>query len=180
MGYPCSTLNGFRLRLWLGFCSLSLGSSIYLLWRSRQLLVFKLIDWIGYGPYIDQLRSWSLSLLDPQECLDDTLTDWLLYCLPDGLWSIAYMLCIDAWALSKLPHANYSLYIRSGLISICPLSGIITELMQGIGWLGGTYDWRDLFCYSIPLFIYLISIWTTTNKKKAPLTTSEQLSATSK
>lgn len=149
----------------LGFLCLFLGALIYLLWRQKELLGFQLLDACGLGPCIDAIRSRATTLLDPTEYMDNPYVDFLLYSLPDGLWTLGYMLCIHTWiSISEFR----SLTQRLCLISICPLLGIGTELLQAVGWLNGTFDWGDLLAYGVPFIIYLSrTSWNIINQKRS-------------
>lgn len=137
-------MKSFDLRYILGIISFLLGVSIYLLWRDIHHLVFYLFDSIGLSSPILFLRN-LFSFVNPPE--------WVLYSLPDGLWSLAYILIIDA-AVGKYSE----LKIRLFWISIIPIIGILSEIMQLSGWLIGTFDPIDLISYTLPLIIYTIYI----------------------
>lgn len=116
-----------------------IGGSIYMLFRSKTLLGFQLLDVIGLSDIVDQLRS-SASNLHP--------CDFIVYCLPDGLWAIAYILLIDHF------FQNESLKKQLLWASIIPAIGFLSELLQAIGFMPGVFDICDLLCYAIPYAVY--------------------------
>jgi hypothetical protein len=65
------------------------------------------------------------------------------------LWAAAYILTIDSlmFRQSVMPRI-----LVSGII---PVIGAVSELLQLIGLLPGTFDVADLLCYLIPYLLYL-------------------------
>ncbi len=123
-----------------GIISLFCGAVIYLLFRSKQLVGFELLNRIGAEPWADKLRSYTAQV---------SLPNFIIYSLPGGLWSLGYILIID-WLFG-----NQTSMTRSVWSAIIPLLGIASEILQGLGWLPGTYDICDLFFYAIPYVVYL-------------------------
>lgn len=130
-----------KYRLPLGIALLIIGATLYLLFRSRQHLGFMLLDTIGLGSLTDSLRS-MVADVHPAE--------FIIFALPDGLWTISYILIIS--------HICRNQQLNSRLIwaSVIPALGIISELLQAIGIVPGVFDFADLACYSLPLVIYII------------------------
>lgn len=129
----------YRLPLGIGF--LIIGATLYLLFRSRQHLGFMLLDAIGLGSLTDSLRC-MVADVHPAE--------FIIFALPDGLWTISYILIIS--------HICRNQQLNSRLIwaSVIPALGIISELLQAIGIVPGIFDFADLACYSLPLVVYII------------------------
>ena len=130
-----------KYRLPLGIVFLIIGATLYLLFRSRQHLGFMLLDTIGLGSLTDSLRS-MVADVHPAE--------FIIFALPDGLWTISYILIIS--------HICRNQQLSSRLIwaSVIPALGIISELLQAIGIVPGVFDFADLACYSLPLVVYII------------------------
>jgi hypothetical protein len=65
------------------------------------------------------------------------------------LWAAAYILTIDSlmFRQSVMPRI-----LVSGII---PVIGAVSELLQLIGLLPGTFDVADLLCYLVPYLLYL-------------------------
>jgi hypothetical protein len=100
------------------------------------------LDVVGLMPFIEDWRTMAF-LWQPSE--------FVVYSLPGGLWSAAYILLVHA----LLEH--HTAVLRITVASIIPMVGIVSELMQSAGLLPGTYQLTDLWCYALPLFILLIS-----------------------
>ena len=121
---------------------LVVGGLLYLLFRPRTLLLFHVADAMGLSSVITQCRSAVEGI---------TLPDWVVYCLPNALWTGAYVLLVDG--VMKGRPVKWRLLMTA----IIPVLGLMSELMQAFGWLPGTFDWWDVVAYSIPYLIYLVS-----------------------
>lgn len=115
------------------------GAVMYLLLRDRSLLGFSLLDHLGAGAWADRARA---------AVAGTDLPEWVIYCLPDGLWALSYILLIDV-IMERQPFHK-----RMAWTSVIPLIGTASELLQAIGWTPGVYDMIDLICYLLPLVIY--------------------------
>lgn len=127
----------------LAFLCLLMGSGIYLLFRSRHHLVFKFVDALGFGPLVDSMRT---------GVSDFNLSEFVCFALPDGLWSLSYILFMDS-----IFH-NSTISSRLLWCSIIPLIGATSELLQFAAILPGVFDSLDLVAYLLPLILYLLSI----------------------
>lgn len=78
-----------------------------------------------------------------------SLPSFVVFNLPGGLWSASYMLVMHPLVRHE------SLQRRIATITAIPMLGIVSELMQVVGWLPGTFDTLDLICYALPVIIYL-------------------------
>ena len=128
----------------LGVVFLMWGCAIYLLFRSKSLNIYQGCMFLGLSDTIDSLRyavqHWNI-------------TEWVRYSLPDGLYSAAYILIIDAiWK-------NDNRLIKFIIILLIPTVTISSELLQYFGLVKGTFDMYDLICYSVPPMIYFIYIY---------------------
>ena len=133
---------GKNRRLWLSIALIAIGGMIYMLFRPRTLLLFVAADAIGLGHAVDSLRA---------ICLAQVLPDFAVYCLPNGLWALAYVVLID-WVMQA-----YALRTRLLTASFIPLLGAASELAQAFGWLPGTYDAGDMWCYLLPWIGYALA-----------------------
>lgn len=123
----------------LGISFLVCGCAIYLLFRSKTLNIYNWCSALGLSTPIDTLRIWVRNWNIP---------DFVRFCLPDGLYSAAYILLIDAiW------HTDKGI-IKNIIILLVPLVTISSELLQLFGIVRGTFDIYDLVCYSFPLLVY--------------------------
>ena len=100
----------------------AIGASIYVGWRSTDILVFDWIDAIGGSDLIVRPKT--------------ELPFWVLYALPDGLWVYAY----TSWML--LIWRRPSLWVWSGLIL-----AVGAEVGQLMGFVSGTYSLLDVAFY---------------------------------
>lgn len=114
------------------------GVSIYLLWRDEHLLIHRVLHACQLHPMLDTIRS---------QAADIYLPEWVRFALPDGLWSMSYILTIDALVKRDYLWA-----------SVIPAIGILSELMQWTGWLPGTFDLCDLLAYGLPYLLYVLII----------------------
>ncbi len=116
------------------------GSYIYIAFRPLSLLMFSWFDSINIMNIIEKIR---------RVPIFNTSSNFVIYNLPNGLWATSYILIMDAiWMPSIKPQIIFS--------SIMPIVGIVSELLQKIGVLEGTYDMRDLICYTLPYIVYIL------------------------
>lgn len=127
---------------------LAAGGLIYLLFRPTTLLLFRIINATGLDRQVEQWRTAA------QAC---SLSDFTVYCLPNGLWAGAYVLAIDS-AYASRPAAT-----RMAWAAVIPALGIISELLQVVAVVPGTPDWKDALCYAAPYLIYILYIRLTKN-----------------
>lgn len=140
MKYLPNTKTCVVSEVFLGLFCLVCGCAIYLLFRSRTLNLYQWCKAIGLSDVIDTLRehvqNWSIS-------------EFIKFSLPDGLYSAAYIFIIDAiWHVGNPPTK----YI---IILFVPFVAIANEILQFFGFAKGTFDIYDLVCYALPLLIYI-------------------------
>lgn len=143
MSNNCSVIskNPCRVKFITGVILLFAGCAIYLLFRSQSIRLYVWCKALGLDGILDQARK-------SAGCV--SLSDFVLYSLPDGLYCAAYILMTDAvW------HNNKSLQ-RIATVSAIPLVAIVYELMQGLNMVSGTFDVVDILCYCVPLGIYIL------------------------
>jgi hypothetical protein len=131
------------MKLISGVASLLAGAVIYLLFRSKNLLGFVLLNRIGVEPWADSMRSYTA---------DVWLPDVVVNSLPGGLWALGYILVIDSI------FGNQSRSTRIVWASVIPLLGVCSEVLQGVGLLPGVFDPWDLACYALPFIIFVTRI----------------------
>ena len=118
------------------------GGLLYVLYRPQTLLLFHVADSMGLLPVIDSWQQWA-SAWRP--------APFVVYSLPAGLWALSYVLIVVVLAASFPPKG------RLAAVTLIPLLGAASELMQGAGLLPGTFDWADLALYLAPLAILTIN-----------------------
>lgn len=127
------------IQVLLGVLCLLVGISIYLLFRSESITLYRWMAAIGVTDAIAPLRQ-SVSHWD--------VSPFVRFSLPDGLYCLSYILLMDAvWQRSRRP-------LRLIAASLIPLIAITHELLQVAGLARGTFDWSDLLCYTLPLIGY--------------------------
>lgn len=133
----------------VGVLSLSVGGSLYLLYRPETLVMFEVCKYLGIYDFIISVR--------PQY----TINSWVVYSLPDGLWLLAYILLMAAlWNFDVLKSLRASFPLV--------LMAIGSEFLQIPRLIPGVFDWLDLICYvgaCIIGFIYVIIINNHLNKQ---------------
>jgi len=135
----------------LSILSLLAGGLIYVLARPKNLLLFLVAEHIRLDDTINTMRAH----------LDFThWPEWAIYNLPGAFWSLSYILFVDIFA------SQLSLSLRLLLVGIIPFVGFISEILQYVGILPGTYDTIDAICYAVPFVIYaIITIITHSSEK---------------
>ena len=115
-----------------------IGGLIYLAFRSESLLMFSWARDIGIERLIDHLRI----IMQPYY----PSSEWILFSLPDGLWTLSYVILMGAiWKFQIREHR-----IMIGLI---PTIAICSELLQAFGIFPGSFDVSDLLTYIGSLLI---------------------------
>ncbi len=132
-----------KLKPIAGTICLMAGMAIYVLFRTNKLLGFSVAESMGLAPVINRLRCATAHLQPPY---------FVKFCLPDMLWTTAYMLFIDH------VFEKHCLKQRWLWASIIPLVGILSELLQIPHIVPGTFDALDLLAYLLPLLVYTIII----------------------
>ena len=129
-----------RLQILAGVILLVAGGLIYTLFRPTTLLGFRITDTIGLSPLIN---NWRTALATQQPAT------FIVYCLPNGLWSAAFILIMDRL------FAHQPLRQRLCWTAVIPGIGITAELLQAVGIVPGTFDWLDILCYAVPYLVYV-------------------------
>lgn len=140
------SVNGWRgmavwLQVLLAAAVLAAGGTVYLLFRPRSLLLFRVVDALRLTDAVGRWREATAGIILPQ---------WVVYCLPDALWTTAYLLLIDALLRPTPPRR------RLPYTAVLPAVGLASEGLQAVGLLPGTFDWLDLLAYTLPLALYIV------------------------
>ncbi len=124
---------------------ISIGELVYILYRPLTLYMFKPLEQMGLLDDVRTLRS--AHWLPPIE----TVPEWVVYSLPDGMWLLSYMFAMEfIWN-------NDSKHIRLFFVWTMPVAIIAHEFCQLMGLASGTWDILDLTSYSIAIIIYLLT-----------------------
>lgn len=109
-----------------------IGGFIYIAFRTTSLLMFKWFDILGLSDAIYTIRA---GVSDYK-----IASSWVLYSLPDGLWTMSYVIVMAAlWDFDYCRHYLIVLFI--------PFLAIASEILQVFGLVHGTFDWVDLITY---------------------------------
>ena len=120
---------------------LTVGGATYLLFRPCTLLMFRLVDALGAMAALERFR-------ESASAIGARLPEWVVYCLPNGLWSAAYVLTVD----TLLKPSRGKLVVAG----IMPAAGAFSEWLQAAGVLRGTFDALDIVAYLLPYVVYLV------------------------
>ena len=128
------------IKIMSAFISFFVGGIIYITFRSTSLRMFTWINEIGLTVPVTSLRMATQNY---------KVNDFILYCLPDGLWVTSYILVMDAlWSNNRKQQMLWC--------CLLPIIGILSEILQLFNLVDGTFDYKDLLCYAFPYIIYLI------------------------
>lgn len=132
-----------HVKLTVSIVSLFIGGAIYVLFRPTTLLLFRTLRDVGMMGAVERMR----------ECAAGwNLPGFVVNCLPNGLWVVAYILLMDVlWR-------NHSELTRLRWASIIPLAGCVAEAGQWFGYIPGTFDFWDFVCYAAPFVVYKLII----------------------
>ena len=140
MFYVLSHKAKITTKVLLAAIMLFVGSSIYLLFRSKALYIYKWCTALGLSNFIDK----SLSVV-----IYCVLFSFVKYIIPNEQYCAAYILAMDAIWQKECG------WQKSVAIFSVPLFTICSEILQYYGIVKGTFDYCDLVCYAIPPTTYL-------------------------
>lgn len=116
-----------RLIKWLlVFFPLLVGGLIYVGYRKKTLLMFKWFEYLGVSNLVEIYRNFII-LIEPQEII--------VYNLPNGLWSLSFIVFIHIIASNKLKKILY-------IVVVCIILGF--EVFQ-LWFIPGTFCLYDFF-----------------------------------
>lgn len=119
------------------------GGLIYVLYRPPSLLLFRVADYVGLTPYVEQIQD-NVSYI--------YMPSFVINSLPAGLWTASYL--IFMYINTRFHNRGAKLLLSLPL----PASAIVLEFLQLTEWFPGTFDLWDLVCYIIPMIIFIKSI----------------------
>lgn len=128
----------------LSFLLIFIGGSIYIVYRPKSIMVFKIIDYLGLTDFVDMLRN------NIQNHI--TLPPLFINCIPAGLWTASYLILM--YSRTRFIDRKTRMFLALPL----PISMIVLEFLQLAGWCTGTFDIYDLVCYIIPMIVFIKSI----------------------
>jgi hypothetical protein len=116
--------------------SLFTGGYIYILFRDSSLLLFGWIEKLGAGSMTVIVREQTLPF-------GNSLPQWVLFSLPDGLWLFSYV-CFTLYLWQNSLTKSALLWVF-----FLPVLAILHEFAQLIEIMDGTFDPLDIFFYCI-------------------------------
>lgn len=129
-----------------------IGILLYLTFRVETLKIFKWVDYLGLGSFVNFLKTNSLLLgLD--------IPDWVIYNLPFTLWVFSFTyLVLSIWKF-KITSINIL------WVFLIPIIAIFSEIFQAFGFINGTFDFKDLIMNTVSsvlpfLIIFFIKLKT--------------------
>lgn len=112
------------------FLPLFLGGLVYILFRSKSLIMFEWFTYLKLDRLLDSLRAHLIGF-------KAFLPQWIYYSIPDGLWIYSLTSALIIYWHDNLKFGRYWLIIPFVL-------GICVEILQGFKLFPGTFDWIDL------------------------------------
>jgi len=118
---------------------LIIGGVIYLVSRTKSLVMFSWIEAIRLDGFIDALREYKTTFKIPY---------FIKYCLPNALWTSSYILMVNA----VLRKENNKLFWAI----LLPIIAAVLEIFQIWKIVPGTFDIADLLCFLLPTISYFV------------------------
>lgn len=117
-----------------------IGGFIYVFFRTDKLLMFKWFNVLKLSNWIKYLRETTIPY-------KSRLPDWLLYSLPDGLWVFSYVSLLLYFWKGEIKSQNFIWFF------FIPIFAVLSEFMQLLDVVSGTFDYVDLLFYFLGLII---------------------------
>ena len=132
-----------------GVLMLLVGGMVYLLCRPHTILINHIASFLGLDSFLMNMREW-IQIRH--------LSHIWIYSLPAGLWAASYVTLVHAFS-DKLPRSQ-----RLSFAAVMPMIGTLSEVLQGMGIVPGTFDTLDIVCYIIPYLLYYAIMLFSINK----------------
>lgn len=128
------------------FLSIFLGGVIYFLWRPETIRFFNWLDMVGLSSSVDFIRIYGKQSLH-------FIPTWVIFSLPNGLWTFSYtLLILHIW----LDHNSSLKYLW--FVSI-PVVGVGYEILQCLEVIPGTFCIEDLFLCTVGILLGVITAY---------------------
>lgn len=126
-----------KISLILGITSCLLGGLIYILLRSKDLILFSWINSIRANPIVEWFRLYTYGIIH---------NEFIIYSLPDGLWLLSYIMIIGS---------IWNMDILRTVLFVFPLAAfaIGCEGLQKAKLVNGTFDWNDIISYILAIIL---------------------------
>ena len=131
-----------KIKIWVHIIlPIIVGSTIYLLFRPKSILIFDCLKQIHVDSIID---AWRLSVKGYK------LFDWIVFCLPGGLWLYSYTYAVGMSWKNEINRKNLFWYLLPLIISISSEFGQRYKIVKG------TFDWLDIGFYTLSTIIAIL------------------------
>lgn len=137
-----SALDNRILKLLAASIALVIGGLIYIIYRSESLIMFSWFDNLGLSNNISFLRELYSA---------NSIYSWVKYNMPAALWLFAYLFVIDAIWEKRMTSPMYKAFFW-----FMPVIAVLSEVLQLINLLPGTFDIFDVCSYIVAVVIYFI------------------------
>lgn len=134
-----------KTRFFLIFSPLVLGILIYLLYRSKNLYYYNIIEFLKISGHIDEARSFA-------RVYRRLFPNWVIYSLPDGLW----LFSTGAAFLVKRKHFFFNLFCFNLIFGTSLAVEFLQKHFGGHGTKIGTYDHQDVIAYIYAYFAIVV------------------------
>jgi hypothetical protein len=137
-----SLSNKPALKATIGTLAILAGGFIYIVFRSEHLMMFSWFEKLGLSSTVEYLRN---------AYGEQSIYAWVKYNLPAALWLFSYLFIMDAiW----YNHSDKTLYWL--FLSIVPILGFGSEILQYFSLIPGTFDILDLISYTFAVILFFI------------------------
>ena len=124
------------------FAPLLIGGSIYVLYRTKSLLMFHYFKDLGIESLIDFLRLFSKNY---KLCFPN----WVIYSLPNALWLYSFY---SFWFILWKKEEKFFLFLLISTFSV----SLLSEFLQYLYIINGSFSWMDVFFIFLSLIIFTI------------------------
>lgn len=129
------------IRLSLSILALISGGFVYAVFRTDNAFMFNWFGKVGVSGFIYNLR----------ETLGDfSIYYWVKYNLPAALWLLAYLFAIASIWSNYKETTCFKFFIW-----LMPFMALMTEVLQLMGIIPGTFDISDILSYFIVTTLFL-------------------------
>ena len=132
----------YYLLIILALLCILVGGAIYLVFRTRTLIMFKFIP-MEYIITLNKIR-------DFLAFSNNNCSSFLIYNLPTGLWTISYLIVMQLICKGMPP------YQRLIWVYLLPSLLLSIEFLQIFSFCHGTFDNIDVLTYIIPIIVSLL------------------------
>jgi hypothetical protein len=127
-----------QIQILLAIFPIFIATLIYILFRDENIY---LVSILNKGEHLSYIRK----ILDAWSPIKNILPEWVIYSLPDGLWSISFYSVVSIFIGKEIALTYYLILF---------LLIILLEIGQLFNFINGTYDFTDVMMYVISFSFY--------------------------